>query len=189
MCARVNGRRVAAFVMGLGLVLGASACGGDGDGAATTQEEAIDLPPEVRDRQNPPDPSVFLPPLEDYATDDHLDPGEIEASLDDAPVPYADVRRRLILDEQAFAVGEVTAVTMEPDSAGGESYLDHRYGEAPRTTTEVAGVEMLRVETDPYDAIAWTGPTFAVTFERGQERSDEWLEDVARATVEGMSQR
>lgn len=189
MSARVNGRRVAAFVTGLGIVLVASACGGDGDGTGRTQDEAVQLPPEVSDPQNAPDPRLFLPVLEDHATDDRPDPGEIEASLEDASVPYVDVRRRLLLDEQAFAVAEVTVVTMEPDSAGGGSYVEHRYGDAPRTTREVAGVEMLRVETDPYDAIAWTGPTFAVTFERGQERSDEWLEDVARATVEGMSQR
>jgi len=166
MFATFSGRTLVAFAMGLGLVFLGAACGQDGDGSdATTDEtptmtgETPTLPAELTDPQATPDAETLLPQLEEYTTDDRPDPGEIEASLDHSSVPYVDVRRRLILDEQEFTVGEVTVVTVEPGSGGGEAYLDHRYGDAARTPVDVAGVEMLRVETDPYDAIAWAEPT------------------------------
>jgi hypothetical protein len=93
-----------------------------------------------------------------------------------------------VLDEQGFTSGEITVVTLEPQAAGGETFLDHRYGDADREPIELAGVEMLRVEAGPVPALAWTGPTFAVTFEQSHELPEEWLEDLARATVEAVAE-
>jgi hypothetical protein len=92
------------------------------------------------------------------------------------------------LDGLGFTSGEITVVTLEPQAAGGETFLDHRYGDAGREPVEIASVEMLRVEAGPVPALAWTGPTFAVTFERSHELPEEWLEDRARATVEAVAE-
>ena len=185
MFTRVIGRAAAAFVIGLTLGLVVIACGEERE-RPETAPAATGLPAELTDARRPPDPELLLPSLPGYATDD-ADAGELKASLDHGEVRYIEVRRRLIVDEQAFAVGEVVVVTVERDSGGGESYLDHRYGEAPREPVELAGVEMLRVEAEPHAALAWVGPTFVITFERGQERSHEWLQGLARATVEAIA--
>lgn len=135
----------------------------------------------------PPDAESLLPPLPGYRTDDDAEPGEVEASLDHGSVAYEQVRRRIVLDEQGFTSGAVTVVTFRPDSGTAEQILDHTYGEAPRSSIRLAGEEMMRIETDHFAAIAWVGPGFVVTFQRGQERTDEWLEDLIRATVRAVA--
>jgi len=134
----------------------------------------------------PLDPQRFLPPLSGYETDDDVETGEIQASLDHGPVPYVDIRRRLILDPQGFAMGDITVVTFQPEHDGPERFLRHWYGDATRTPVEVGGVEMLRIPTQAYDALAWAGPEFVVTFGRSQAVTHEWLEDLARATVSAV---
>lgn len=62
-------------------------------------------------------------------------------------------------------------------------------GTAGCAPVEIAGVEMLRVDAEPHAALAWVGPTFVVTFERGQEVDDDWLRNLARATVRSIVQR
>lgn len=58
-----------------------------------------------------PDADSLMPPLAAYATDDDAEPGEVMASLDHGSMPYDDVRRRLILDENGFSLADVTVVT------------------------------------------------------------------------------
>jgi hypothetical protein len=127
--------------------------------------------------------------LDGYGTDDSAEAGELEASLDHGEVPYVDVRRRLVLDERGFAAGEVTVVTVPPERDGVERVLEHRFGAAPRTPVTIAGVEMLRIDADPFPVLAWVGPTFVVTFARGAGRTDAWLEDLARASLHGVMER
>jgi hypothetical protein len=133
------------------------------------------------------DPDSLLPSLPEYATDDEVDAGELRASLDDGSIPYADVRRRLILDEQGFTSGEVAVVTFDPEEDVAERNLTHQFGNVPREPIDIAGEEMIRVATEPFPTVAWPGPGFLVTFRRGQERSDEWLEELVRATVRGVA--
>lgn len=156
----------------------------DADSPATTE-----LPAELTRRSQPPEPELLLPPLSGYSTDDSAESGELMASLDHGPVPYVDVRRRLVLDESGFTMAEVSVVTLAPESDGARRCLDHLYGNAARAPAEIAGVEMLRVDAEPHAAFAWVGPTFVVTFERGQEVDDDWLRDLARATVRSIVQR
>lgn len=133
---------------------------------------------------DPPDVELLLPDLDGYRTDDTAEPGELTASLDHGDIPYQEVRRRLLLDEDGFGQGEITVVTFAAGSAGGEAYLAHRYGPVPRSPERVGDVEMLRLETDPHPALAWVTPTFVMTFERGGDQSMEWLRQLARATAE-----
>jgi hypothetical protein len=149
----------------------------------------VDLPESIRDPAVRPDADLFMVPLARYPTDDDAEPGELESSLDHGSVPYAEVRRRLILDEQGFTLADVSVVTFEPRSDALERYLRHRFGDARRTPVELEGVEMLRIETEPHIAIAWTDPTFAITSERGSGVGDDWLEDLARAMVAALASR
>jgi hypothetical protein len=41
---------------------------------------------------------------------------------------------------------------------------------------------MIRIAGEPFAVIAWVGTGFVVVFVRGQERSEEWMEEVVRAT-------
>lgn len=169
-----------------------------GCGPARTAEEADEIPDQadapgaalsgkIVDTAAAPDPAALLPPLEGYRIDDTADPGELRSSLDHGEVPYLDVRRRLILDEEGFTSGAVTVVTFRPGSGGPASFLDHHHGDAPRVPVELGGVEMLRIEAEPHDVLAWTEPGFVMMFERGQEVSDRWVEELARATVQTIS--
>lgn len=133
-----------------------------------------------------PDADSLLPQLPGYTTDDDAEPGEVEASLDHGSIPYEQVRRRIVLDEQGFTSGVVTVVTFRPES-GADGILDHTHGDAPRSSIRMAGEEMTRIETEPFAVIAWIGPGFVVTFQRGQERSDEWLEDLIESTVRAVA--
>lgn len=139
--------------------------------------------------EEPFEAELLLPPLDGYVTDDDADPGELMASLDHGAVPYVDVRRRRILDERGFALGEVTVITFQSESDGARSYLTHRYGSPAQSPARIAGVEMVRIEAEPFAALVWKRPTFVVTFERGQEVSDAWLEELARSTVRSIIDR
>lgn len=139
--------------------------------------------PTAPDR-GPPDADLLLPDLDGYRTDDSAEPGELTASLDHGGIPYEEVRRRLILDEEGFGQGEVTVVTFREGSGGGEAYLDHRYGPVRRSPERIGETAMLRIEADPHHTLAWVTPTFAMTFERGADQSMEWLRELARATAE-----
>lgn len=145
-------------------------------------EERVEGPAEVVDPATGGNADMFLPPLDGYIIEE-ADAGELEESLAHGSVAPVEVRRRLILDEQGFTRGAVTVVTFEANSDGVEPYLEHRFGAADRTPVELGGVQMLRIDAEPHAVLAWTDPAFVVTFERGQEVSDEWLEDLARATV------
>jgi hypothetical protein len=142
---------------------------------------------DAPDRAAPPDADSLLPHLPGYTTDDDAEPGEVEASLDHGSIPYEQVRRRIVLDEQGFTSGVVTVVTFRPESGAAGQILDHTYGDAPRSSIRMAGVEMTRIETEHFAVIAWVGPGFVVTFQRGQERSDEWLEDLIGSTVRAVA--
>lgn len=130
-----------------------------------------------------------MPPLAAYATDDDAEPGEVRASLDHGSIPYDDVRRRLVVDENGFSLADVTVVTFRPGTDTAERVLAHTYGAARRDTVTIAGEEMLRIDTHPFATIAWLGDGFVVTFGRGQERSEAWLEELVRATVQGVQAR
>lgn len=123
----------------------------------------------------PPPVDRLLVDLDAYETDDSAGPGELEVSLDHGPVGYDEVRRRLILDEDGFAQVEVTVATFPAGSGGGEDYLGHLYGPAPRSPERVGGEEMLLVEADPHSVLAWVTPTFVMTFERRASVTMEWL--------------
>lgn len=139
------------------------------------------------ERATSPDADSLMPPLPGYTTDDDAAPGEVEASLDHGSVPYEEVRRRIVLDEQGFTSGAVTVLTFRPDSTVAAQILDHIFGDAPRGSVRIAGEEMIRIEAEPFAVIAWLGPGFVVTFGRGQERSEEWLHDLVRATVRAVA--
>lgn len=153
------------------------------------EPEQAGLPDAVRDPSVRPEARLFLPPLPGHATDDAAEPGEMASSLDHGEVPYAEVLRRVVLDEGGFSRGAVTVVTFEPGSDATERYLRHRFGHARRTPVQVAGVEMLRIAAVPHPVIAWPDPTFAVTFERSSEVDAAWLEALARQTVAAMRSR
>ena len=180
------------------LVVGVS-CGNDDDvdvdPATTTTDPptttteidrgAGELPNEVLDSDRAPAAELFLPQLDAYRTDDDVDAGEMRASLDGGDVPYEEVRRRLVVDEQGFTRAEVMVVTFPPEGDP-DRFISHWYGAAARTPVDIAGADMERVATDPFDAVVWLGPRFAVAFERGQEMTDEELLALAAATVEVM---
>jgi len=154
----------------------------DGDDASV-----VELPAEIVHPRTPPNPEHFLPPLPDHDTDDDVDAAEMEASLDHGPISYRGVRRRLIRGDHGFSIGAVTVVTFHPDSASPERIIDHRYGEVRRRPIEMGGVAMHWLDVEPHPVLAWIDPTFVVTFERGAEMSDEWLEGLARSTVEAIA--
>jgi hypothetical protein len=139
------------------------------------------------DRAAPPGADSLLPQLPGYTTDDDAEPGEVEASLDHGSIPYEQVRRRIVLDEQGFTSGVVTVITFRPESGAAGKILDHTYGDAPRSSIRMAGEEMTRIETEHFAVIAWVGPGFVVTFQRGQERSDAWLEELIGSTVRAVA--
>lgn len=141
----------------------------------------------VPERAAAPDADSLLPPLPGYTTDDDAEPGEVESSLDHGSVPYEEVRRRIVLDEQGYTSGAVTVITFRPDSAAAGQILDHIYGAASRSSVHVEGEEMIRIDAEPFAVIAWVGPGFVVTFGRGQARSDEWLEELVRSTVRAVA--
>jgi hypothetical protein len=62
-------------------------------------------------RATVPDADSLMPPLPGYTTVDDAEPGEVAASLDHGPVPYEEVRRRIVLDERGFTSGSVTVIT------------------------------------------------------------------------------
>lgn len=123
------------------------------------------------------------PPQRPHAgppTGDEAAPGSVERPTDAEPSPPRPDRPDTPVE---FIAGEITVVTLEPGSAGGERYLRHRYGEARRVPVTIAGTRMLRIAATPHDAIAWSEDGLVFTFERGQEQTHEWLERVAAATV------
>jgi len=132
---------------------------------------------------DPPAAAAFLPPLPEHRTDDTAETGEVAASLDDGEIPYAEIRRRLILDEEGFASGEVMVVTFPPGSEGPERFLSHWFGELRGEPVEIAGEAMRRISTRDRNALVWAGEGFVVVFSRGAERDDAWLESLAAATA------
>lgn len=186
-------RMASATLLGLAMLASTTALAcGNPQGAPRSEGDPShpeELPSHFSESEEPFEPELLLPPLDGYVTDDDADPGELTASLDHGSVPYVDVRRRRILDERGFALGEVTVITFQSESDGARSYLTHRYGSPAQSPVRIAGVEMVRIEAEPFDALVWKGPTFVVTFERGQEVSDAWLEQLARSTVRSIIDR
>lgn len=145
------------------------------------------LPAELSDADNPPDADALLPPLPGFRVDDDVEAGEIQASLDHGEIPYIEVRRRLLLDSEGFALGDIMVLTFQPGTDGVERFLRHWFGDAAREPVDVAGVEMARIAAEPHDAIVWAGPHFVVVFGRGQAMTHGPLEEVARTTVEAIT--
>lgn len=182
MCAEPNGtKRWKVVLIIIGTAVLAGACAPQG-----VDSQAGAVADTVTERAAYPDADSLMPPLPGYTTDDDAEPGEVQASLDHSSVPYEEVRRRIVLDEQGFTSGAVTVITFRPDSAVAGQILDHIYGGAPRSSVRVEGAEMIEIEAEPFAVIAWVGPGFVVTFERGQERSEEWLEELVRSTVSAV---
>lgn len=170
-------------------------------GPPTTDETApgsVEGPPDPEPSPPPPDrpdtpaertpgrdPAVVVPELDGYRTE-AADAGELRSSLDHGGVSYRAVRRFVVLADQEFVAGEITVLTHEPGSDDGERYLRHRYGDDRRTAVTIAGVSMLRIAATPHDAIAWSADGLVFTFERGQEQTHGWLEQVAAATVRAI---
>lgn len=144
-------------------------------------------PAPVDDPAPHPNAQRLLPPLPGYRTDDDAETGDLRSSLDHGEVPYAEVRRRLVLDEADFTLGDVTVVTFAPGRDAAEQYLHHRFGDADRSPVRINGVDMVRIAADPYALIAWVDPEFVVTFQRGASEDDAWLEELARQTVDAMA--
>lgn len=161
---------------------------------AMPNDRQPDDPPAGAERPAPiddpaPQPSAqrFLPPLSGYRTDDAAETGDLMSSLDHGEVPYAEIRRRLVLDDAGFTRGDVTVVTFEPGTDAAEQYLRHRFGNADRSPVRINGVDMVRIHADPHALIAWVDPGFVVTFQRGASEDDAWLEELARQTVDGVA--
>jgi hypothetical protein len=158
---------------------------GDAEPVATATEPRS-LPAELTDPARAPDPGILLPPLRGYIVDDQAESGEVEASLDHGPVPYEQVRRRLILGDDGFARGEVVVVTLRPGANGADRFVEHTYGSARHEQVRIGGVDMVRVDAGPHPVLVWPAPTFVVAFSRGQEMSHAWLESLAAATVDAV---
>lgn len=181
---------------GAGLWVGAvllmivAACGGPSQEPNDAAPDRDHRPPadhagELQEPAAPAarDPDVFLPALDQYRTQDDGDTGELEESLSHASFSYDAMARRLVLDDEGFVAGEVIAVTFPPGSAATETYLDHQFGPAPRTSTVIGGYPMLWLEAESQRVLAWKGSWFVVTFRRGQEQDEEWLVELARASA------
>jgi hypothetical protein len=108
---------------------------------------------------------------------------ELRSSLDHAGIPYHDAGERVVLDDQGFVLGGVTAITFLAESDG-YRFLHHRVGEVARQPIELAGVEVQKLQADPHPALAWSGRNFVVLFERGSSQTPRWLADLATATIE-----
>jgi hypothetical protein len=175
----------------VGCLVVLAACDGEDEGARPPRTSQSTAPEATT---APADPSGaeadrFLPPLEGYRVDD--DPGTSDeiAALDDAEVPYRSVRRRLVLDERGLTKGTVLAITFAAGSGADEKFLRAQFGDVPRRRVEVEKVDMSWIPQafGSPDALVWTGPTFVVVFTRGGDVDQQWLLDLARATVAGAT--
>jgi len=164
---------------------------GDRSDAAPANTAAAEraLPAELTDPARTPDARILTPPLHGYTVYDGAESGEVEASLDHGPVPYEEVRRRIILGDDGFGRGEVVVVTLRPRANGAERFIEHTYGDVRRQEIRIAGVDMVRIDVEPHPVLVWPAPTFVVAFSRGQAVSDDWLESLAAATVDAIVKR
>jgi hypothetical protein len=131
-----------------------------------------------------PDVVPLLPPVSGYGSRDDVDVHELKESLAHAALAVDAVDRRLIVDDHGLTMGEVILIVF-PNDTPDQDYVAAVFPQARTETVEIAENELTRVVDN--GLLVWDRGSSVVVFQRAQEQTDEWLRDLASATISAMT--